>query len=213
MHWSDIMRVKMIPPIGTKGLYKLEVPYNALIREAEVYECGAIRYFTDLENANRNVFKLYYEPYGLSQQDYNRDKQDGHVLITLLSAVYPPVYVPSSYIRSYPSLENKSYSQVILTASLGALPDDVILEPTIAAMQNAISEYIGVEVEVHVGTMPISTAVTPEEHETREASRLGAIANLESDYAKLAQVENLNMELQQRVVLLEQVIKNNGLLN
>lgn len=204
---------KLVPPIGTKGLYKLDPPFNDLIRESEVYECAAIRYFTDLENNGRNVYKLYYEPYNVPESKFREDRLDGQVLITLISPKYPPAYVPSSFIRSFPSLDSKGYNQVILTASLGPLPDDVILEPTIQAMQNAISDYIGVDVTVHTGIVPLSTAVTPEEHETREAARLGSIGTNETDYSRLVDVQNRNQSLQQKIVLLEQIIRDNGLLD
>lgn len=204
---------KMIPPIRTKGIYKLKEPYSNIIRPNEIYECGAIRYFKDLENNNRNVFKMYYEPYGLTIDKYIKDRNDGQVLVTLLSAKYPPVYVPSSYIESYPDLNNKNYNKVVLSASLGPLPEDVILEPTIQAMKNVISDFIGVEVEVNVGLMPLTDAVSADQHLDLESVRLGAINNLESDYSRNNKLNELNASLQQKVTLLEKIIKDYGILD
>ncbi len=206
------MTERLIPPIGTKGLYKLEVPFASTIREKEIYECAAIRYFTDLENNGSDVFEIYYKPYGLTEENYFIDRSAGHVLITLLSPKYPPVYVPSSYIRSYPSLVSRKYNQVILSASLGPLPDDVVLEPTMQAMQNALSDFIGAEVLVNVGVMPLTDAVSPEEHETREAARLGAISTRDTAYARVVELETANSSLNQRIVMLEKIIKDKGLL-
>lgn len=207
------MSTMLIPPIRTKGLYKLEVPYNGSIREKEIYECAAIRYFEDLENNGSRVFDVYYKPFGLTEEDYLRDRNSGQVLITLISPKYAPVYVPSSYIKSFPDLDSKPYNQVILTASLGALPDDVILGPTVTALQNLLSDFIGATVEVHTGIMPLSDAVSPLEHETREAARLGAIGTRETDYSRVMELENLNQTLNQSVLMLQKIIKDKGLLD
>ena len=202
----------MVPPIGTKGLYVLLPPFDNVIKPAELYECGAIRYFEDIANNGRNVYDLYYKPWGINETRANQDRQEGHVIVTLLSPKYPPVYVPSSYIKSYPDLNSKPYNQVILTLSLGALPDDAILDTAAAAAASAVSDTIGVTPEVHFGIMPLSDSVTPADHETREAARQGAISNRTTDYARVYELETANAVLKQRNQILEQIVIDNNLL-
>lgn len=205
-------KMNVMPPVGTKGLYVLKPPYDALLKPANIYECGAIRYFRDLENNGSDIYKTYYQPQGLAKSDYEDDLRDGIVLVTLLSKEYPPVYVPSSYIKSYPSSLNKPYNQVIMSASLGALPDDVILDTLAINVADIVSDVLGVEVKVNYGIVPLSDIVTPEEHESREAARLGAISMRDTDYAKLKAVQDQNAVLKQRNAILEQIIIDKGLL-
>ncbi|QEM41917.1 hypothetical protein [Pseudomonas phage vB_PaeM_PS119XW] len=202
----------MVPPIGTKGLYVLLPPFDKVLEAAELYECGAIRYFEDVENNGRSVYDLYYKPWKINEARVATDRQQGHVIVTLLSPKFPPVYVPSSYIKSYPDLSSKPYNQVIMTLSLGALPDDVILDTAANAAANAVSDTIGVNPEVHFGIMPLSDAVTPAVHETREAARQGKIKNRTTDYARLLELENANSILKQQNLILEKIIKDNNLL-
>lgn len=202
----------ILPPIGTKGLYVLEAPFDGQLELTELYECGAIRYFEDIENNGRSVYDLYYKPFGLTETICENDRQTGQVIVTLLSIKYPPVYVPSSYIRSFPDLSSKPYNQVIMTLSLGALPDDVIVEPAATAAANAVSDVIGVKPEIHWGLMPLSGAVTPEQHETREAARQGAILNRDTDYSRVKTLQDQVSMLSQRNKILEQIIKDNNLL-
>ncbi|AEH03608.1 hypothetical protein AVT69_gp183 [Pseudomonas phage PhiPA3] len=202
----------LVPPPNTKGLYTLYAPFDQQMVPNELYTCAAIRRFEDIENNGRNVFSVYYEPFGLTEQQCQSDRAAGHFIVTLLSTKYPPLYVPTSFIKSYPNLNSKQYNQVILTLSLGPLPDDVILDSAMDAAANAVSDFLGVTPEVHIGIMPLSDAVTPEQHETREANRLAAIANRTTDYARLAEEQAKNAQLSQRLAIAEKMLKDNGLL-
>lgn len=207
------MALGPIPPLGTKGIYVLDSPFDSAIQVKELYECAAVRTFIDLENNGSNIFKTYYAPYGLLESDFIRDRDQGHILITLVSPKYPPVYVPSSYLKTFPSIVSKKYNQVILSLSLGAVPDDVILEPTIQAIQSVVSDHIGVTVNINVGVMPLTDAVSQEEHLILEAARQGAITVRETDYARVHDLTDQNTALVEQIALLEQIIKDNGLLD
>lgn len=202
-----------MPPIGSKGIYEVKEPFDTLLRPNTIYECSAIRYFVDLENNGRDIYRDFYVPHGLDAETYESDRNNRCAIITLTSAKYPPIYIPSSHILKFPSLDIRNYSQVVLMASLGALPDDVVLEPTIQAMQNSLKDFIGVDVSVKVGILPLTDVVSPEQHELREAARLSAIRNEESDYSRVVKLEALNTALQDKISVLELIIKNAGLLD
>lgn len=202
----------LIPPYGTKGLYVLLPPFDAVLMPAELYECGAVRSFEDIENNGKKVYDLYYKPFNIDENTALQDRQKGHVIVTLLSPKYPPVYVPSSYIKSYPDLSSKPYNNVIFTGSLGPLPDDIVLDVALEAAANAISDFLGVLPVMHVGIMPLSDAITPEQHESREAARLGALGRIDTDYSRVKTLQDQNALLKQRNAILEQIVKDNGLL-
>lgn len=204
------MANNLIPPIGTKGRYNLHDPFGAAIHPTELYELAAERYFEDIENNGGNVYELYYKPYKLPESQVATDRANRVAILTLLTAKYPPIYVPTSFVKSYPDLNVRPYSQFILTLSLGPLPNDVILEPTMRAVANAASDFIGVTPEVFVSSLPISDLITAEDHENREVTRQAAIADRTTDYAQVRELQGQVMALSQQVALLQKICKDNG---
>lgn len=199
-----------VPPIGTKGIYNLLDPFGAAIQPSVLYELSATRYFVDIENNGGNVYELYYKPFGLTEQQVQTDRSNRVTILTLTTLNYPPIYVPSSYVRSYPSLDVRPYSYYVMSIPLGPLPDDVILEPTMDAISNAVSDFLGVRPEVHVGVMPLSDAITPEEDANREATRQAAIKNRTTDYALLRSANATIASLTQQIKIYEKICLDNG---
>lgn len=204
------MANNLIPPIGTKGPYKLLEPFAASMQPLEIYELNAVRYFEDIENNGGNVFDLYYKPFGLTEANVATDRQNRVAILTLLTMKYPPIYVPTSYVNGYPNLDSKPYSQYILTLSLGPLPNDVILDPTKTAVANAVSDFLGVTPEVFVGVMPLSDVVTPEDDANREVTRQAAIKNRTTDFARLWEAQNTIASLNQQIQIYQKICKDNG---
>lgn len=203
----------IIPPVGTKGRFTLLPPFDGLPYPLEIYTLAASRQFTDVENHGEDLFYTYYNPFNLTEQDLARDRQAGALLITLQTAKYPPIYVPSSYVKAYPDQTSRPYNQTIVTLSLGALPEDIMLDPTLAALNNTVSDFLGVNpTAINVAFMPLTDVITPADHENREVSRLAAIKNRTTDYARLAAEQTKNQQLQQQIKILEKIVKDNNLL-
>lgn len=204
------MATNLIPPIGATGSYNLLEPFGAALHPNTLYKLSAVRYFVDIENNGGNVYELYYKPYGLTEQNVATDRQNNVAILTLITTNYAPLYVPTSYVKTYPNQEVKPYSQYILTLSLGPLPDDVILEPTMAAVAAAASDTIGVTPTVHVGVMPLSDVISPEENENREATRNAAITNRTTDFARLREANATIASLNQQIQIYQKICKDNG---
>lgn len=201
---------RMIPPIGTRGVYALTNPWTITV--GVIYTCAAIREFVDIENLGVNVFETYYEPMGLTQANYELDRKNNEVIVTLVSDEYAPIYVPSSYIASYPDLSYRNYQHVVLSASFGPLPTYVDLTFVKDQMGSVISDVIGLEPEIHESVAPMSGVVTPDDHESLEAARAAAIQNRTTDRARNIELTNQVLSLSQRLAILEQIVKDNNLL-
>lgn len=198
--------VNVIPPNGTKGRWEVKAPWT--VRPGTLYTLGAVRFFVDIENNGVNVFETYYGPMGLSREEFNADKRAGVSMLTLLSDTESPIYIPSSYVTAYPSLDSVAYHHVVLSASCGALPVTTNLEFLQTQVANVISDTIGVTPEINIGVVPLLSVVTPIQHETNEAKREAAIGNRTTDYARLAEEQQKNALLSQRLAVAEQIIKN-----
>lgn len=200
----------LIPPPGTRGLYSLKAPFKT--EPAVLYTCAAIRGFNDLQNHGEDVFKLYYEPLNLTEANFATDRANGEYMITLTSDAYAPLYVPSSFILSFPDLSSQPYKWVVLSASLGMLPDALDLTFAKDQMAAALSNVIGATVTVQVGSAPYAGVVTPEQHQVLEAARQAKINNRTTDYARVVQLTADKASLTQRLAILEALCKEKGVI-
>jgi len=206
------MANNLIPPVGTKGRYVLKPPFDAAMTPNKIYKLDADRTFSEIDTFGTNIYTQFYLPYNIPESQVAADRAAGARLITLMTDDSPPLYVPTSYVQSYPDLNFKPYNQYVAVLSFGPLAEDTLFEPTVQALKNTTSEFLGVEPEVHIAFMPLSDLITPEQHDSQEAARQAAISNRSTDYARLYEVQAQNALLQQRLTILEKIVKDNGLL-
>lgn len=201
---------KMTPPLHTSGRYTLKHPW--ITKADALYSCMAIRDFADLQQRGIDLFTEFYEPVGLSQADLQADLDAGASLITLMSETEPVIRVPDTYILSYPNLNHVTYNHVVLSLSLGALPDFLSLEFLKDQVTNAVSDTLGVTPEVLEHIAPSVGVVTPEEHERLEVARLSAIKTRTTEYAQKLTLQRQNERLMIQIKALEKIVMDNGLL-
>jgi hypothetical protein len=195
----------VIPQIGIKGRWEVRAPFS--VKPGLLYTLGAIRSFIDIENNGVNVFETYYGPIALTQAQYNDDRRQGIMLLTLLSDTDAPLYIPSSFVTAFPSLDSVAYHHLVLSASCGALPVTMSLDFLVTQVGKVISDTIGVTPTINIGVVPLLSVVTPDQHETNEARREAAISNRTTDYARLAEEQRKNTLLSQRLAVAESIIK------
>lgn len=198
------------PPIGTRGRYELRTPFVA--RPDRVYTCTAIRKFVDLETQGVNVYAQYYQPHGLTESDFSADRRNNEVILTLTSDTDAPIYVPSSYLLSYPDQSGRTYHHVVLSASMGPLPDYIDLTHVRTEVAKVISDVIGHVPEVHVGIAPLTEDVIPEDHEVLEAGRIAAISNRTTDYTRFLEAQQKVHRLESKLAALESILQDHGLI-
>lgn len=201
----------LYPAIGASGIYTLSSPFET--RPATSYSCKAVRSFDDLLRMGDDVFKLYYEPYGLTESDYITDYNNKVALVTIiadeigleLSPSDPKtlIYVPSSYIISFPDGNNVPYSIIVLSASLGALPDYLDLSNVLSDVGDIISEKIGVVPEVKIHKALSSGIITSEQHLIAETGRQSAITNRTTPQSLYNELNNTFNEMQIQYTALE----------
>lgn len=207
------MANNLIPAVGTRGRFVLKPPFDAAMAPNTLYTMSAVRKFDEIDTFGTSIYTQFYQPFQLTEADVNTDRSAGAMIITLMTDNSPPLYVPTSYVQSYPDLNYRPYNQYIAVLSLGPLSDDTLFEPVIQGLKNTTSEFLGVEPEVNIAFMPLTDIITPEQHENREAARQAAITNRSTDYARLYESQAQVALLQQRIQILEKIVKDNGLLS
>ncbi|MBN22494.1 MAG: hypothetical protein CL678_14515 [Bdellovibrionaceae bacterium] len=202
--------------MNATGRYTLLEPWVA--DSSTIYSCKAIRSFDDIYKTGVDVFKSYYEPLGLTREDVEEGRQAGANIVTLMSRSVGlaneqvgVIYVPDTHIVSYPDMSSYRYNHVVLSISLGAIPDYIQLDLLKDEMVAAASDVIGVESEVKVHVAESSGSVTPEEHDVWVAAREQAIANRGSEYGRILELQQQLQALQVKYDTLEQYVLDNDL--
>lgn len=168
-------KTKITPPIGATGLFQLALPWTADASKA--YTVGALRSFAELIKNDIDPVELVYTPAGLSRSVYEEDAALGAVIVTLLNGSSDPIHVPDTYILSYPNMAVVPYSWLVVSASLGDLPDTEDFSLLQQAVATAVSDYIGVEPAVTIHRAQTQSSVTQEQHVQKTAARNAAIKN------------------------------------
>lgn len=203
--------MKTTPPLHAEGRYTLRLPWVA--SPTTIYSCIAIRSFADIFKLGKNVLADYYAPKNLTSLEYEADSAEGAHIVTLLSREGEVIYVPDTYIESYPNMNNVAYSHVVLSVSIGALPDYIDLTFLRQQLSAVTSDVIGVAPTVKENRAPSVGAIDPLQHENLEVSRLAAITNRTTDFAKLKIELAKNQTLLEKVAMLEKIIRDKNLLN
>ena len=156
--------------INTVGVFKVEKPF--FVESKRVYEVVAIREFDDIWLQGGDVYEEYYKPNGLSEEIYERDVKLGATIVTLKSKV-GNVYIPDTFIESFPKLGYLNYKHVILSVDIGAVSDEINLDALIADLKELASKHVGVIAKVKKHTAPTTNALTRDEVKSLEKQRQG----------------------------------------
>lgn len=210
---------RITPTLKSKGLYVLRAPWS--VPPTTTYVCQAVRGLRDIFEMGDDPFKLYYEPMGLTEADFKADLALDVNIVTLmveaLDASTTPldksyVYVPDTYIERYPDQSFVPYSHIVLSLSLGLLPDSIALDTLKAEVANVCSNVIGVTPVVKEHIVPTNGSVSASQHETLEIARRGLITLRDTDYARLQRQIANNQLLQEQINTLVKILEDNGLL-
>lgn len=190
-------KTRNTPALGLKGKWSLIQPWTA--SQSLIYQCTAIRFFTEMVAEGIDIFNVYYSPKGLTESDYNADLSAGAAMCVLYSSSGSVITVPDTYIETFPGIGMSNWGQVILSASLGPMRLDLDYSFLKEQMGNLISDTIGVVPEIYVDQLATIEAISTEEADAIEAARLSAITNRTSTYAQNLALQKENAELRVKI--------------
>ena len=202
------MATSLIPPLNTKGIYTLRDPWESDF--TRVYTCIGIQRFAALAANNVDVFAKYYEPRGLSRETYDADNALGAAILTLANDYTAPIYVPSTYVVSYPNMAAVKYNHTLLSVDLGGLYDGIPLDGVVEQIQNGCEGVIGVKPTVAIHIAPSRGVVTPENHQVIEANRQAAITNNTTNAQLLLQKDKTIADQKAKIAILTKIWQDNG---
>lgn len=201
---------RLTPTIGTKGLFALRSPFE-LVPGIE-YHVAAVRSLEEVRVLDADPLTRIYLNNGLGKAEFEADRAAGANIVTLLAVNQTPVYVPDTYILSFPSKDSVPYSRLVLTSNLGPLPRDFDVALIEAKVRETISDILGFEPEVRFGELPYTGVITHDQHKTLQVAREAAIKNRNTSHAKAIEYEKLVYEQRERIQMLEQMLIDAGVI-
>ncbi|WNV45972.1 hypothetical protein [Aeromonas phage AerS_266] len=207
----------IIPSLRSAGKFVAEAPFNQVVDETRFYTVEAIRTIPEMQALKLDLFKLVFQPAGYPQEEYQLQLQNAidnkAAVISLTSRGKGPVYILSTFLKSFPVIDGVVYEHIAIIASLGACPPSMKekINNAVEHFNNYIKGSFGIDnPNTTIGTIPTRGYVSREEAVAWENSRLLAINEEPSDAVKVAQLEKENIELKTYIAELEATIINNS---
>lgn len=203
--------MKRTPSIGMRGIYSVKAPFSVV--PTEVYVCHAVRSFKDLHERGIDPYTQYYEPRGLSRNDYREDYALKANIVTLVSEnTNNVIYVPDTYILSYPDMSGVKYQRVVVSVDMGMIPDYLDLEFLQSEIRGMVTQMTGVNATTNTHIAPTTNAISANDHQTLEAARLSRIESTQITYARLIAQQQENQRLREMIEDMTQILLDNNLI-
>lgn len=163
----------LTPPINTSGVFTLYLPFT--LPAGVVYRCSAIRTFSELEKHGINVYEKYYKPMSISEDTYKVDLGLKASIVTLVSGAGEEVFVPNTYIESYPGDSGVRYSRNVIVIDVGLIPETTDISYIKDLAVDLVKHNLGVTSSVEIVTAPYTGSVSHDQHVTWETARRAAV--------------------------------------
>lgn len=170
------MNIFITPDIGSSGKYTYKAPYDTLGNNQTEFRCMSIKTLVDCISSGEDPFKKYYEPYKLTQQDYKKDLLEGASIIGLQSTVGQWLYIPNSYLLSFPDVSGVRYVTMVLAANIGAIPETMNLDILISEIEDVVMSRLGITPEVRPVITSQPALIGYADHSKMENARLNAVS-------------------------------------
>ncbi|ANZ48234.1 hypothetical protein ASESINO_221 [Erwinia phage vB_EamM_Asesino] len=201
----------VVVTVNTTGLFKVKQPFT--IAEDVIFNVEAVRTFPELVDRKIDVYNTYYAPVGLGRDAYLADANVGASILTMKSRDGQVVYIPDTYIESYPGINGLAYKRNVLVIDLALVPDYV--DPTTISedVKNIVTAGLGIDPVIDITTMDYEGTVTEEDHLQMEAARKAKIRNVTplAEQLKAAQDENTKLKTLNAAML--EILQAHGLAN
>lgn len=212
--------MRQTPLLNAKGFYEFNKPWD--VKQGVIYECIAIRSFSDIYKLGVDVYEQYYKPVGLvigktvdgSDTGFNFEAEAAKTpnIITLRGSDGSMIYIPDTYITKVPTTDLEPYSHVVLGVSLGPLPDAVNLDNIKRDVAAMVAARIGINATVHVCRSALVSHPTNAEHLLLEKARKVGLPPVIPTLQ--AELDTANQELvatKLKIKTLESVIIEHGM--
>lgn len=198
---------RVTPPLGAYGQYVLKTPWATVSQIA--YKCVSLRRVEEVVKSGKDIYATFYQPMGLDLVTANGDILQGVVFVGLLGNDGSRIYVPDTYIESYPDQTAISYDYTVMSVDLGPQPSDMDLTKLIDEFKGTANSFTGIATEdiiVHIGRARSTVMMTQDQYIAAEDARKLKINNtVATSTLMLEKDERIRQQDQLINTLLEQI--------
>lgn len=205
------MRIPLSPPPNTEGLFIVNQPFT--LDSSVIFKVEAIRTFPELARRGTDVYNEYYVPVGITKEDYLLDTDVNAAIVTFKSRDGQIVYIPNTYIESYPGQSGYVYNRNVVILDLNLVPDTVDITLLKDDLKSLVQASVGVEVDAEIVVMRYEGTVSEADHIRMEALRIGKIREATPLSQQVADLTKRNEELQAYTDSLVKILQDQGLAN
>lgn len=185
----------LIPSIRAAGSFEAIAPFDQVVDKDKYYTVEAIRTINEMEGLKLNLYDLLFEPVGVREEDFSivleRARSAGSVVVSLLDKTGVPVYVLTTFLKSFPLTDGYIYERMCLVVDLGPCPPG--MKQVVSEAQQHIRDYIkttvGIDNPVKLGTVPTRGYVSKQQHDAYEAARAALMLEVNNDVANIRRLE------------------------
>lgn len=185
----------VIPSLYASGSYEANNPFNAVVIPGKYYRVEALRTVNEMQGANFNLYAAMFKPVGIAEDSYQSILDDivskNGAILTLIGLDGGRVYVPTTYLKSFPLIDGVSYERLCAVFDFGAVPPSLkgLIADVFTHCENYIEAHAGVKVTVQLGTMPTIGYVSKEQADVFETTRQNKIKDTVNDAITVANQE------------------------
>lgn len=211
----------IIPPTNTMGLWKVKSPYT--VNETLPYRLIAIREFIDITNLGQDVYKTFYQPFGLKEGElipgtsdtfqFQKEVDNKVVILTLKSETGVVLQIPSSFIKEFPNTSIVNYRPMIVSLNIGLFREGTNYDILLQALEETCKTYAGVDSvtsAIHAG--PSTSGLTQEQVDALELARQNKQSASKTNIERVVELEARNDELTKVNQEMFKVLLKNGLI-
>lgn len=201
--------MNLIPPINATGIYSLSAPFSTNYNMNLSYNCIAVRKIEDIIKLGIDPFVTYYSPSNITKERYEADLLEDVCIVTLESESGDHIYVPTTFIVSYPNVNGVPYNNVALMLYLGALPDSMNLDYVKTKLISDVVGILGITPTVETVVTSEKTLLSHDNHQVAETARKAQISITNTEYAENMRLREQVQKLTSQIVQLETHILSN----
>lgn len=181
----------LIPGMRASGKFEALAPFDKVVNPNTYYTVEALRTIPEMQALKLNLYALLFQPVGVKEEDYNaileRANASQAVVVALTSRLNPPIYVLSTFFKSFPLVDGVSYERMCLIVDMGPCPPEMAqtIEQARVHIQSYILSTFGIGVAVNLGTVPTIGYVSRADADMFELTRKNKITDGDNDIAKI----------------------------
>ena len=167
----------LLPPLGLRGVFKLEQPLDSILNPNLTYTVFGIESINKLLTDGIDVKTIIYVNQGLTIDDYMVDLENNIPIVTLITEAKQLFYIPSRFIINMPEATGVIYKQKAILINIGYVSDDLDLDYVTTEVVDMVASQTGVKCDGSIETISGEFLLSFEDADVKEADRVKNISN------------------------------------